>query len=62
MMRRRGFAFAVAAVTVLALGGCREDERPIHLEKGTYGGKQDSELAGEQLDELRQRAAQQGVL
>jgi hypothetical protein len=49
-------AVIVAGVAV-GLAGCREEEqdRPLHLEKGTYSGKADTELTAEQRRALEQR-------
>lgn len=50
-------------VVLLALSGCREDEkdRVLNYEKGTYLGPPDTELNAETLHELRQRAQYQRV-
>ncbi len=41
----------------LGLGACRENEqdRPLHLEKGTYSGQPDTELTEDQRRALQQR-------
>ncbi len=45
----------------LALAACDQDEqgRVLTYEKGTYLGQPDTQLSDEQVNELRQRAAQQ---
>ncbi|MXN67387.1 hypothetical protein GR183_20970 [Stappia sp. GBMRC 2046] len=61
MPRRSGLWTVVAAFALIALAGCREDEqnRALHIEKGTYAGKPDTELSKEQLRELDARAKEQ---
>ncbi len=50
-------ATAIAIALALALSGCRADEqgRQISLDKGSYQGKKDTPLTGEQRHELRER-------
>lgn len=45
----------------LAIAACDQDEqgRVLTYEKGTYLGQPDTQLSDQQLNELRQRAAQQ---
>lgn len=49
-------------LAAIAVSGCRSEEqnRPLFFEKGTYQGTQDQELSDDKLDELRQRARNQG--
>ena len=51
------------AVLVLTLQACREDEqdRPLVYDKGTYLGQVDEKLDQDQVDALRQRAAEQQI-
>lgn len=51
----------VAAIGMIGLAGCREDEkgRIINLEQGVYKGNPDTALDDGQVDELRSRAARQ---
>jgi hypothetical protein len=60
-----GRAAALLALACLALvaQGCREDEqnRPLAFDKGTYLGPVDQKLGEEQVDALRQRAAQHQI-
>lgn len=58
MPRRSGLWSIVAAVALIALAGCREDEqnRALHIEKGTYAGKPDTELSEDKRRELDARA------
>lgn len=50
-----------ALVLVLPAAGCREDEqgRPLHFEKGVYGGSEDETLTQQDRDALRERAREQ---
>ena len=54
-------ALALAALSVLALGACREEEqdRILMQQKGVYQGQADEPLTEEQLRELRFRASHQ---
>lgn len=60
--RSRTALLAFGFITLAALAGCRESEenRPIKLEKGSYGGPSDTELTEEQRRELRARGTKQG--
>jgi|Tabmets5t2r1_1033131.scaffolds.fasta_scaffold233329_1 hypothetical protein len=55
-----GIWLAIAAIGLVAQG-CREDEqnRPLLYDKGTYQGQPDPALSEQQVDALRQRAAEQ---
>ncbi|MBA5776613.1 hypothetical protein H2509_05680 [Stappia sp. F7233] len=52
---------AMAGLLAIGLSSCREDEqnRALHLEKGTYAGKADKELTPEQQRELQARGYKQ---
>lgn len=54
-------AILVAALGVIGLAGCRENEqdRVIRFEQGVYKGNPDTQLDEGQVDELRSRAARQ---
>lgn len=54
-------ALSLAALSILALGACREEEqdRILMQQKGVYQGQADEPLSEEQLRELRFRASQQ---
>jgi hypothetical protein len=52
----------VVILAALVLGSCRDEERPLRYEKGVYGGPSEAPLPKEQMDDLRRRAARQGVL
>lgn len=54
-MRARQISVFLLAASILALGGCRDNDRPLSYEKGVYGGKPDKELSPEQVETLRQR-------
>lgn len=58
---RRRLLLAVTAVSILALGACREEEqgRVLMQEKGVYQGQSDEPLTEEQLRELRFRTNHQ---
>ena len=47
----------LAGLAAVTLAGCDEEERnrPLHYEKGVYGGKPDQELTEEERRKLRQR-------
>lgn len=49
------------AVIALVAQGCREDEqnRPLIYDKGVYQGQPDQALQDQQVEALRQRAANQ---
>jgi len=51
------------AGSLLLVGGCREEEqgRPLVYDKGTYQGQADEQLAEDQVEALRQRAARQRI-
>lgn len=53
--------FVCAGLLAAGLAGCREDEqnRALHLEKGTYAGKADKELTPEQQRALQARGNRQ---
>jgi hypothetical protein len=53
-----------AAVGVVALSGCEEEEqnRILMFEKGTYLGEPDRPMGDTSAEELRQRAKHQGAL
>ena len=55
-----GSWLAIAAIA-LAAQGCREEEqdRPLTYDKGTYQGQPDPALTDQQVQTLRQRAAEQ---
>jgi hypothetical protein len=55
-----GIWLAIAGIAMLAQG-CREAEqnRPLLYDKGTYQGQPDPALSEEQVNALRQRAAEQ---
>ncbi|MBL8564582.1 MAG: hypothetical protein JNM89_02565 [Hyphomicrobiaceae bacterium] len=57
MTRRGGLLLAVGATSLL-FAGCKAEEqnRPVHLEKGTYTGQQDEALTDQQRKLLRERA------
>jgi hypothetical protein len=59
---RAGLVLLALIVALPALQGCREDEqdRVLFHEPGVYKGKPDPALPEAQVDELRQRARQQG--
>ena len=62
-MSRKTFTHLLAAAALVAsaglLAGCNEEaERPLHFEKGTYQGPQDTPLSAERLDALKQRVNQ----
>jgi hypothetical protein len=61
-MRRTIIAVAAVMLAAGALAGCREEEqgRALILDKGTYAGPKDATLSKTQLDELKDRALQQG--
>lgn len=54
-------AILVAALGVIGLAGCRENEqdRVIRFEQGVYKGNPDTQLDEGQVDELRSRAERQ---
>ncbi len=54
-------ALSLAALSILVLGACREEEqdRILMQQKGVYQGQADQPLSEEQLRELRFRASQQ---
>jgi hypothetical protein len=52
------FALAALALLVQACGQ-EEDDRPLVFQKGTYLGQPDEKLDQDQIEALRQRAAQQ---
>jgi len=58
---RRAALVACIAIAATALGGCREEEqgRVLSFQKGSYLGEPDQNLSAEQVEALRQRAAQQ---
>ena len=60
---RRAMPALALAVLVLTLQACREDEqdRPLLYDKGTYLGQVDEKLDQDQVDALRQRAAEQQI-
>ena len=60
---RRAMPGLALAVLVLTLQACREDEqdRPLVYDKGTYLGQVDEKLDQDQVDALRQRAAEQQI-
>jgi uncharacterized protein (DUF779 family) len=45
----------LALVFVLAVGGCKDTERPLSYNKGTYSGAADTKLNAGQIEALRQR-------
>jgi len=53
---------SVIAITAIVLSACRADEqgRMIRYEPGVYKGKPDSQLSESRLEELRNRARNQG--
>ena len=53
----------VALASALVLAACRAEEqgRVIRYQKGTYLGKPDTALSGEQLKNLRDRTRYQGT-
>jgi hypothetical protein len=55
-----GIWLAIAGIALVAQG-CREDEqnRPLTYDKGSYQGQPDPALSEEQVEMLRQRAAEQ---
>lgn len=64
IIERSGFRLPLATfatlgllVLAVALAGCRESEqnRPLHYDKGVYGGKADSEVGADTRSELRMR-------
>ena len=59
--RYKPVAFCCLAAMIVALGGCREDEkdRVLLYQKGTYLGKVDQKLDETQLNELRNRTKKQ---
>lgn len=61
MPRRSGLWSILAVAALVALTGCREEEqnRVLHLEKGTYAGAPDTELSEEKRRELDARAQAQ---
>ncbi len=52
---------ALVVAALLVLGACRQEEqnRTLNLEKGTYQGAEDTPLAEEERQILRQRARNQ---
>jgi len=48
---------SVAIILATGLAGCREEEqnRPLHLDKGVYSGKADTQLTEDQRRELERR-------
>ncbi|NRG18359.1 hypothetical protein HPQ64_11725 [Rhizobiales bacterium] len=61
MPRRSGFWSILAIAALITLPGCREEEqnRVLHIEKGTYAGAPDTELSEEKRRELDARARAQ---
>ena len=59
--RRGRLVLALATLSALAVGACREEEqdRILIQQKGVYQGQADEPLTEEQLRELRFRASQQ---
>jgi hypothetical protein len=55
-----GIWLAITGIALVAQG-CREDEqnRPLTYDKGSYQGQPDPALSEEQVEMLRQRAAEQ---
>ena len=53
----------VVLASALVLAACRAEEqgRAIRYQKGTYMGKPDTALSGEQLKNLRDRSRYQGT-
>jgi hypothetical protein len=54
---KAGIVAVLALGMAIGLAGCREEEqgRAMHLEKGVYSGKSDTELTEEQRRALEQR-------
>lgn len=63
MNKRRIFTvFGAVLGCALALAACRKEEqgRITHYKPGVYLGKKDTQLDAKQMDEIRQRTADQG--
>ncbi|MDX1711710.1 MAG: hypothetical protein R3316_11310 [Rhodovibrionaceae bacterium] len=60
----RAVLTAAALTAALGLAACEEDEqdRVLMYEPGTYLGQEDTPLAEEKVNDLRQRAKNQGRL